>query len=301
MPQVQFSKVLPVIPAAAPACPTVEASGDLPYANMLCKVETATASVTVYGVNRRSSLRSVGNYAVLVGLERAVAGLACLNAAAVNAAIDQSSLTALQSLQFVVTKNRVALKRVGSDLAPGVGEFSLSTGARGIASFTFDAQPEEGSKVLIEDGSGFVTYFGFGIEYGSYGAYGDDLSSVGIGATATDTAASFVDAVNESALEVQAVFNADGTVSVILDTAGAGLGSTELLGVTNLTATQFVGGVDTGVTLTLGDAPRIGDIFTLNRYDADDIESLALTANNISESRVFDFMGTATAVANLSN
>jgi hypothetical protein len=292
MPQIQFSKVIPVIPASAPVSPTASADISLPSALTPCKAQAAS-NATLYGVNRRKNPSNVDDFGILAGDEstRSFTGLDCITGANV---VDASELTAAASLRFVVEVNKVPLKRVGGDEAPIAGEFSISTGSKSEALLTFTGTPEDGSTLLIEDASGYVTYFEFA-ESGDYAEYGYDSDIV---ETTGDVAENLADAINDSALDVSAIANPDGTVSVVLGEAG-GAGSVTDFGTTNITVTDFTTAAATGVYLTLGTAPLVGDSVKLHRYDADEVYSVSLVANQSTGSRVYDFMGTATVVANL--
>lgn len=148
MPLDQFVNI-PVGPAAAPVVLPKGGSAFKPGGQ--CLARSAGAAV-LYGVNLLP--RNSANSTRVRGENILARTITATSFPGIDDAdiIDAATLDHTNMLDTVVLVNGVAATRVGSDAAPGAGEFSISTGAKGIATVDFSLLPAHLTNIILDDG-----------------------------------------------------------------------------------------------------------------------------------------------------
>lgn len=291
MPLDQFVSI-PIGPAAAPVVPPKGGSAFKPGGRCLARSVGAAA---VYGVNflPRNSVNSArvrGSDILALNLsEASFPGLA--NSTPITTAL----LTHINMLETVVLVDGVAQIRVGSDAAPGDGEFSIQDGAKSIGTLTFALDPIAGNIVEIEDTAGTSIAF----EYDGIAAH-----DPAVGATRADSIANLVTEINTHAILIGAVNNGDGTVTLIQEVAGVAGDTAITLTVTaapnsEITAVDFDGGVAAGTAyLTAGTLPANNAIVEIHT-DLTPVLIATLVAGVTVDVEAYDVVTSGVAVAQL--
>jgi hypothetical protein len=201
---------------------------------------------------------------------------------------DVSAPAASAQLANVVKVNGSVIHRTLDISVPATGEFSVTNGARGVATLVFSGVPVDAATITLIDndsGGANTVEFEFDTDDDDLDGAGTEVDTSG-DTTAAEAAASFVTAVNTvgAGLEITARDMGDGTVVLFQDNIGAaGNTAVAVAGDTGDAITApaaFTEGEDAGtVAIQFGDIYSAGTEIELFLQDTDDIDATVVAAN----------------------
>lgn len=200
---------------------------------------------------------------------------------------DVSAPAAAAQLANVVKVNGSIINRALAASVPATGEFSVTNGARGVATVTFSDVPVDAATITLIDNDGAANTVEFEFDTGDDGltGAGTEVDTSG-DTTAAEAAASFVAAVNGvvAGLLITARDMGDGVVVLYQDNIGAA-GNTAITiagdtGGAISAPAAFTEGEDAGtVAIQFGDIYDDTTTFELFLQDTDDITTTVVAAN----------------------